>query len=1150
MKTLTTQAVHHSNDRKWRCAVLAGLLSSVSGTLCAAPGTIANTPLFLSNSTQPNIFFMIDDSGSMDWEVLLSNGALDAHAGAPNSGNLDFGADNTSEIRELCHGYNVLAYNPSQTYTPWQGVDSNGNAYPNMTLAAARTNPWYTGTTSLTAHYYFTWNDDGDGVYEDGECPVPSNYGTSLSSSECAGSTGCVPVSTLSAAQQTNYANWYSYYRKREYVMKRALSSVINKSSSRAGLATINGNDSNSLDGDSNSIFSPVRDVDDISTPVDSTAAANKASLLRSLFLINSSSGTPLRRGLERVGQYYENLNPNGWGSTPILPADLGGECQQNFAVLMSDGFWNGYSPSVGDTDSDGNTLFDGGVYADKNSASNTLADVAMDFYERDLAPGLTDNVRIIQGVDENEQQHMVTYTVAFGVNGTLDSSPLPTESGFPGWPTPTADAQTTVDDMWHAAFNGRGKFLSAGDPKQLVDSLNAAIADIQDRTGTAAAVSFNSTSLQTDTKLLKAEFNSDRWSGDLVAYNILNNSALGSIAWRASTDLNSRTASSRTIVTYNGTDGVEFTWDSLTTAQQNDLRTDSTGTLGNVVAGKARLDYIRGDNRCEANSSSASACLYTDGTDTYSSKTLRERNGKLGDIVHSSPTYVGPPNTRYPDDIASTPYRDFVAAQAGRAAMTYVGSNDGMLHAFNDSGVEVFAYVPSVLFSTAQGDGLHHLTESGYVHRYYVDLSATVADAFVDLTSSGTASWHSVLVGGLRGGGKGVFAIDVTDPSALSTATGAAGKVLWEFTHDDLGYTFSDIRIAKLNNGKWAAIFGNGYNNDPAGDGKSKVFIVYLDGSNVNSPIILETGAGSIANGDCSDASSDCNGMSTPAIVDINGDGAVDRIYAGDLHGKMWAFDVKSSNASNWKSAYGVSPAYTPLFQACSGAPCTTANRQPITTKPSVARHPYKRDAATWANLMVFFGTGQFLTTTDNTSADTQSFYGVWDANTGNLSRDNLVRQTITDTFTGGYQVRTISDNPVDYSVKKGWKIDFPTLKERSVTSPQAYGQLVFFNTMIPSTSACADGGYGWLMAVDMINGGKPGFQPIDVNGDGVFDLSDQVGSDFAVGTKTSGIPTESRFISDKRVTANSDGSVNFQNIQHSGARPAERMSWTGLER
>lgn len=1137
---MNTRKSHNVTNKFRKAAVIgvsAGSVLLLSHAASAAPGTLADSPLFLSTNVQPNIFFMIDDSGSMDWEVLMSNEASTAHGGAPNSGNLDFTPDSATERRELCHAYNVLAYNPSRSYTPWRGVDTNGQSYADQPLSAARREPFNTGTSDIRNHFYFIWNDaNNDGLYQAGECPTPSV------TTNCGGSAGCVNVSSLSAAEQTNYANWFSYYRKREYVAKRALGQIIKDSSSRVGLATLHNN---------NTVRTLITDIDDISTPINTTAQTNKNNLMRNLYRVNSSGGTPLRQSLEDVGEYYEGNS--GWGSSPILPAGQGGECQQNFTILMSDGFWNGGDPAVGNTDTDNSTIYDGGLYADGAAGvSNTLADVAMHYYERDLDTNMPNNVRTIEGIDNNSAQHMVTYTVAFGIRGTLPDTLNPGDAGF-AWPTPVSNTINTIDDLRHAAYNGRGKFLSAGNPQQLIDSMNESIADIADRTGTAAAVSFNSTSLQTDTKLLKASFNSDRWSGDVTAFDLILNPvtrslSLGPIAWQASTDLDVRTAASRNLVTYDGTGGIKFLWDDLTTAQQNDLRTNALGTMDTEAAGMARLDYIRGKHGCEEDS--ALSCSYTDsGANTFSSKVLRERSSRLGDIIHSSPIYVGPPGTRYPANIEATPYRDFVNTYATRTGMTYVGSNDGMLHAFDATGVERFAYIPGMLFSTANGEGLHHLTEPGYVHSYYVDLSANVTDAFVD-TGSGTAAWHSILIGGLRGGGKGLFAIDVTDPATLVTAGGVTSNVLWEFTHNDLGYTFSDIKVGKMNNGKWAAIFGNGYNSDPSGDGTSKVFIVYLDGSNLLAPIILETGAGTIANGDCSDPGSDCNGMSTPATVDLNGDGSVDRIYAGDLHGKMWVFDVSSINTTNWRSAFGNSPSYTPLFTACNTTPCTASNRQPITSKPAIARHPFIRGVTTLPNLMVFFGTGQYITPTDSVSTAAQTFYGVWDAGSGDLDPDMLEAQQITDDITNGIEIRTISDNAVDYATQRGWKIPLPTQMERSVTNSLAFGSLVFFNTMIPSTTTCAAGGTGWLMAVDMLNGGAPSFQPIDINGDGNFDGLDMLGTTVSVGTKSSGIPTESRFISDKRVTANSDGSVVFENVQPSGPQSPSRMSWTGLER
>jgi type IV pilus assembly protein PilY1 len=1119
----------------------AGLLAlGMAGTALAAPGTLATSPLFLQNAAvQPNILFMVDDSGSMDWEVLMSNDARIAHGSSADSGYQDFTPNSTTARRNLCYAYNVLAYNPNRTYTPWSGLDSYGNAYTDMTLSAARDNPYTSTTSNLSNHFYFTWNDDGDGVYESGECPAPSSVTTST---DCASYSGCVRVSTLSAAQQVNYANWYSYYRKREYVAKRALSQIIDSSDSRLGLATLHNN---------NNVLTLVQDVDDITTPINTTAQANKKALLKNLSRINSSGGTPLRQSLENAGEYY--AGNSSWGSTPILSAALGGECQQNFTILMSDGYWNGNSPNVGNTDIDGPGIFDGGAYAD--AYSDTLADVAMKYYETDLST-LADKVPVLAGIDDNNAQHMVTYTVGFGVTGTLSATAQPGQAGF-SWPQPTADAQTTIDDMRHAAYNGRGQFLSAKDPQALIDSLTQYIADIQARTGTAAAVSFNSTNLNTGTRIYQATFDSSGWSGDLLAKNIFVDplsgvASISGIAWQASTDIDGRTPASRQIITYDsGTgSGVGFNWSALNAAQQTDLRTNGSGGTDIEAAGMARLDYIRGVRGCEK--SGSSACSYTDSnSQTFNSRSFRDRTSALGDIVHSSPAYVGPPSLAYPDSIEPTaPYSAFAISNSSRPGMTYVGANDGMLHAFDDNGVEVFGYIPGALFSTAPGAGLHYLTDQNFTHRYYVDQSPTVQDAYV--TVGGTTGWHTVLVGALRGGGKSVYAIDVTNPSALTTS--AASKVMWEFTDKDMGYTFSDIQIGKMNNGKWAAVFGNGYNNDPSGDGHAKLYVLYLDGSNAASPVIIDTGVGILdpMTKSCASTSSDCNGLSTPRLADLNGDGTIDRIYAGDVQGNMWAFDVTDpSNTANWLSAYGANP----LFRACSAYPCTSSNRQPITGQPDIVQHPSKTAYATRPNLLVYFGTGQYLTQADIGNAQLQTFYGVWDSATGNLDRSSLQPQTISTTYNDPVlgSVRTVSSNIVNYSTsEKGWLIDLPVTGERSVTNPVAFGSVVFFNTLIPNTSSsnmCDVGGSGWLMAVDLLTGGEPAFIPIDVNNDGVFDASDKLQGISVVGTESTGVPAESRFISEKRVTADSTGAINIDNIQSGPPQVPSRMSWSELD-
>jgi type IV pilus assembly protein PilY1 len=183
------------------------------------------------------------------------------------------------------------------------------------------------------------------------------------------------------------------------------------------------------------------------------------------------------------------------------------------------------------------------------------------------------------------------------------------------------------------------------------------------------------------------------------------------------------------------------------------------------------------------------------------------------------------------------------------------------------------------------------------------------------------------------------------------------------------------------------------------------------------------------------------------------------------------------------------------------------------------------------------------------------QSFYGVWDSNTGNLDRSSLQPQTITTTYNDAVlgSVRTISSNPVDYSSSvKGWRIDLPISGERSVTNPAAFGSVVFFNTVIPTVSSsnmCNVGGSGWLMAVDLRTGGAPSFIPVDVNNDGVFDAVDQLSGAMVVGTESSGVPGGDRFISNKRVTADSTGALNIDNIQWGAPRAPARMSWSELD-
>jgi type IV pilus assembly protein PilY1 len=1052
----------------------------------AAPGPLATAPLYLSTIVEPNVFFTIDDSGSMDWGPMVANGT----AGLATSGGLPiidgddrayynpsfsrlytsrgylppYGVtaapaatqaewDRSWVVRN--HNANLNYYNPSVTYTPWPGTNADGTPmYVDADPTNALKDPFNPSGQSvdLTARQdwagyndvyyiptYFIWDDDGDGIIEQDDPKTRVEI-------------------AASSSEMKNFANWFQYYRTRINATKAIIGSTINNTdASRMGMRLFN-------DGQ-------LKDVETMSD------AAMKRDLLTDFYEYDiPAQSTPMRRALRDTGYYFADTG----GSAPILSAAKGGECQQNFNILMGDGFWNGSGPGVDNRDINGgagNTIFDGnasqsndgGNYAD--GYSNTLADVAMYNYERDLRPDLNNNVATQPGIDEANHQHLVTYSIAFAITGTLD--PLvddPLAVGF-SWPNPGAGDDEKVDDMWHAAYNGRGKFFSAQQPDELETALSAAIADIAERTATASAVAFSSAKLTTDTTVYLAEFNTNRWQGELFAYKI--DPVTGDLAatadWAAGTELVTRNlvASPREILTHNGTTGVAFQWASLSTTQKDDLKTSPTGIIDPdplEAIGKARLEYLRGDR-----------------SDEGSGYFFRERLSLLGDLVNSGPVYVGVPSLNWPDtapfpNTTGELYSEFKnsSSAASRDGMVYAAANDGMLHGFAEiDGAERIAYIPNVLFATGTSQGMHYLTDQNYGHKYYNDLTPSVSDVYANL-GTGT-KWQTILIGGLRGGGRGIYALNVNDPGAFKESN-AAELVLWEFTSDDdanLGHTYSQPQIAMANNGQWVAIFGNGYND--LGDGEAKLFILDIeagiDGWVPGDYKVITTSSGS---------ATDRNGLATPRLADIDGNGTVDRVYAGDLKGQMWAFDMGNTDPTFWAI-----PGSAPLFNTVGGLP--------ITSKPVLAKHPTEPDSGTnYPNIMVFFGSGQYLTNADKSSTDLNYFYGVWDQGNNNLNNSDLVRQNYDNTFN---PYRVLTNNPVNYAGgDDGWYFDLRDTGERSVVEPAVRGDLVFFNTFVPESDPCSSGGYGWRFAVDLATGGSPLAAASDVDGNGVIDANDVV--------------------------------------------------------
>lgn len=434
----------------------------------------------------------------------------------------------------------------------------------------------------------------------------------------------------------------------------------------------------------------------------------------------------------------------------------------------------------------------------------------------------------------------------------------------------------------------------------------------------------------------------------------------------------------------------------------------------------------------------------------------LRRRWRLFGDVISSSPYYVKATNT------------------------LFVGANDGMMHAIDASnGNERFTFVPNALFGK-----LSKLTSTTYAHDYYVDGEIAVSGAY-------ETPGKNILVGALGRGGKALYALDVTDPANFT-----ASKVMWEFTDPDLGLVLGKPVIAKLNSGQTAVIVGNGYNSS-----NERAFLFIID---INTGALIrkiDTGAGSAAA---------TNGMATPRGWDHDGNGTVDTLYAGDLLGNLWKFNLSSATAANWASSYTTSGSPTPMFVAVDNA----GSRQPITGMVGVGINGNSGDP-NFGKRYIFFGTGRYLVTSDVTNTAAQSWYGLIDDSTAISGRSQLRQRTIEIEGSGAmagtraFSVATAGD----MSNKRGWYIDLVspntgTLGERMVGENKFFGNVLLASSMIPSTNPCTPGGQGYVNAVDPFTGAALSSSFFDRNNDLVFNDSDRLGSDKrAIGSVSPGI-------------------------------------------
>lgn len=1082
-----------------------GLLIALAtvGTLLAAVASakdpdngiaLGGAPLFLTSQSKPNVMIELDTSANLDAQLTDGSGRQDVHYGTMADFVLDRAYVPTHKYPDLGTGsptldISVIYYTDATDFFHWESKALKVPRDFGLTTPGILTTPY----PDQYLNYLFSEYGDTQSAYFPGIDRNAENY---------------ADVSDLiPGGKKIESARWIV----RDLVDENGQGvgfgiTSFNGKWGGLGLALGHGGSPWVATDESDSAAK-------VHAFVDNYLTTGKLALVRA----------PLAESLYEITRYFRGLSPDQGvkrtsaeeikkafdefftgssdpGNSTIedghYKSPVKNSCQNNYVVAVTDGHttmdddfpgsdpddpdgklpnWDGKDPDNGDAP--GNSAFPrysdgGGGYSNRTDEDLLFDDIAKFAYDTGVC-----------AADATPK------------NACKDRNPLYTYViGF-------SDHNQMLED---AAEYGHGAFVHYQDAERLghvwQEVLNA---DIKRADNSATDLASNASDPRRGRTLYQATFDSEIWAGHLRAINAGGNTdpsqeqidtAAGTI-WDAAQKLSSQDPEDRDIYTSNGDDLLKFKWSDLTADQKTALKsnpreykwanlTDDDKSYDDGTSrqhlednpietdddyheteavGKARLAYLRGERALALPDgrmlrrryrSDASACDDSNGNNAGYCNVL-------GDMVHSRPVYAGAPQNL----TLGNGYQAFRAKHMGDTPLVYVGANDGMLHAFNaDTGTERFAYVPNAVFGK-----LNHLTSplSIGLHKYFVDGQQTIHPAYFN------GSWHSVLVGTLGRGGRGVYALDVTG--------GKLTDVLWEFTaddHTDLGYTIGDASIIKIGS-HWYAVFGNGYNSD---NEHAVLFVVNIQTGDLAAKIDTDVG--------------DNNGLASPAVVDRYGDKSADYIYAGDLHGNLWKFDATHGMGGLVANRFFVAK--------------RKGHAQPITEQPEVGNDPD-------GGIFVYFGTGKFLEKKDyfaDGEAGTQSLYGIRDraGHDGNsfttdinLRREELLEQTLitasaTTKASGGrpaLPLGTVSANDLttdedDGEIDHGWYLDLAVNGERQVTQPvlRAKNRIVF-TTKTPSTT-CGTDGQTRLYDLDSLTGGRPDYSPFDVNFDGEFDKHD----------------------------------------------------------
>jgi type IV pilus assembly protein PilY1 len=1180
---LSKPLIQKPNSPATRQLLSASLLTLLVMQGAQAAVDIKQEPLTVQEPLEPNILFIMDDSGSMLREYMPDS--------IP-----DTSPDSQSEYNFYRNSQeNLVYYNPATVYEAPPKED--GTSWGNASFPYAKSNGFCTSSCSTTdllnsgyydnVFYYYdsgsyswhsssqTYATDADGdnisvfVYTTKE---GNTYTENYIADDCTGDDDDNELINCddSAEAKQNLANWFSYYRSREKLAKSSSMIAFENLNEdyRLGYAELNGYQKMS---------NPALSVNKVKVFGDGSDGTRKKEFYDWLKGNSSSGGTPLQLRLDNAGKYFQTDHP--WLSDPSDSSSEKYACRQSFTIMTSDGFWNSTEISIASADRDDTdgseitgpnnntyTYTAAAPYSADFGSNENLADIAMKYWKNDLHS--ISNEVPTSNEDPAFWQHMVTFTIGLGLtptvkingsNAELDvdalfdwangGSPI---AGF-AWPTPYANNVSTVSDMAHAAVNGHGGFYSAKNPEEFTNALSDALARASERVGSAASLAANSTKLDVGTFTYQANYFTGQWKGDLKSYAVDANTGVIATNYTWSADNNLPAYTSRVVKTYNPTTGTMVAFGdpaNLNSAQQARLGSSTTEQQNFI-------NWLKGDTSNEESNGG----------------TLRNRTAKMGDIVNSQPVYVGQPyanlyanktftgQTTYVDFATddTTSDGDAVSLAATRSPVVYVAGNDGFLHGFDaGTGVETFAYLPAAVIlqndSSASDPATTRLTSLanpnyGTVnaiiqvpHRFYNDGEMTIADVYFTALSS----WRTVLVGTTgRGIARSVYALDVTDPTNV--------QFLWERYADDgltnsnyIGQMAGKPVIAQTGNGVWTVLMGNCYNS-----AANKAALLQFN---------LSDGALTVHT---TDNATD-NGLAAPVIMDTNNDGFQDSAAAGDLNGKVWHFTSLTTATPG-----------THKFTATD----SSSNAQPITAGMLAGIDPDNGD------IWLFFGTGQYLNSNDLIDLSTQSWYGIIIGTTaaspasptlkllsnGRAAlkhREILAEIESTDSTLAarGFTLDDgtndmIDDNDTtgditDDTRYAGWYIDLtsPTNGaegERITNTNQFQGKALIATTRIPeAVDPCNTSGRGWIMAINPFTGTNVTTSFFDYNNDDILsnDVITVDGVTYPVGAVGfDALPNAPIFIGN-RMLINFDDGTSTSIETSGGAGTASRESWREL--